>query len=550
MKFRSINYPRIPVGLGRATMGAFLGACLLLYLNLVGCSSSTDPQVDPGDDPGFVFSPIGQGQEIRLSETMRFSVGVQPAAGFSASWYQQGLLVGQDSVLNYVPARVGRDTLGVRAFSGAAQDTYYWEINVLPDPNSLPPEVTGISIEAGPQPAEVRLSWQWVNNSTFPLAKYLVAVSYIGPINEFNWDQATLIGSYDPEPGLVFYSKVYNEADDGMRPGERAWFCVRVRDDRDQLSAPSTSVRHDITWPWYLGGLVTDDVGLPIPVVGVTTGDYDDNTDGRGIFLFDEAFRSVDSVRVATTSAPYFNFTTSPVSVLDDTTLVNITLVNRYELENIDCWTGSFLEYLRDMTRTVTVPGVPAESQLFTWSEYPVSVFIPPGVENLASVDMEAACLAALEFWNTTMRNDALALGIIETDYFVQTSDEATAGIVFLFEYRGINYGEASLLLPTGHALGEVIPEKVEIWINTTDALNLFEEVQGVALHEFGHTLGLINHSDCPGPEYLMKPGGGAAAMGRAEPIHLDERRAIRAVRNIPQGINMSGFSAGTGGFN
>jgi hypothetical protein len=536
------------VGFELAAAGAFLGACLLLVLILGGCSSSTEPEVVPDPEVSFAFSPAGQRQELLLNETILFSASVRPAAGLSAKWYRGGVLVGEDSILNYIPEKVGLDTLGVRAFSGADQDTYYWVMDVQPEVSFLPPEVANVEVQAGPKPAEVKVRWNRVNNATFPLVEYMVAVSYSGSINEDNWGQATILGRFDHDPALVFYSQDFNEADDGLRPGEQAWFGVRVRDDRQQMSPLTSSVRYEITWPWYLGGHVTDDAGLSLPVVGVTTGEFQDNTDGRGVFLFNEPFRNIDSVRVATSSSPYFNYTTPPVSVDQETTQVDITLINRYALANPGCWTGSFLEYLRDMTRTVDVPGQPAESQLFSWSEFPVSVFIPPGVENLAFVDMESACMAALDFWNDTMRNDAQNLGITESDYFVRTSNESTADIVFLFDFRSVNYGETTLELPTGHDAGEVVPEKMQIWVNTTADLDLFSEVQGVAVHEFGHTLGLFNHADCPGVEYLMQPGGGSAAMGRAEPIHLDERRAVRAIRNIPQGANMSDYTFETSG--
>ena len=81
----------------------------------------------------------------------------------------------------------------------------------------------------------------------------------------------------------------------------------------------------------------------------------------------------------------------------------------------------------------------------------------------------------------------------------------------------------------------------MQVWINTIDALGAFETVQGVALHEFGHTLGLRLHSYC-GDDYLMQIAGGLGAMGRDDPIHLDERRAVRAIRNIPQGTYMNNY--------
>jgi hypothetical protein len=521
------------------------GLCLLLIGLLWGCSSSTEPEVKPDPTPSILFSPAGQGQGMSLSQTMDFSAVAQPAASMTVNWYRGGVLVGQDPVFTYVPAEVGRDTLQVSAFTGAVQDTYYWVINVEEDVTAIPPEVSNVVVEAGPHPADVAVSWIRVSGATFPLVEYMVAFSYDGPITEGNWDQATILGRYPPVPGEVGFFKVFTEQEHDMRPGQEAWFAVRVRDDRQQLSPLMNSVRHDITWPWYLGGLVTDDAGLPIPIVGVTTGDVSGNTDGRGIFLFNEPFRNIDGIRVATSSTGQYNFHTDPVTVQQETTYINITLLNKYELGDPSCWSGEYLEYLRFMTRNVEVPGVPAESQLFTWGEYPVSVYILPGAVNEAGVDLEASCLAAIDFWNITMRNNADLLGIEETDYFVRTTDQEAADIVFLFEHRVQNYGEVSLLLPVGKVLGEVIPLKMQIWINTTVDLDDLLKVQGIALHEFGHALGLFNHSDCSNIGHLMAVAGGAGAMNRPEPIHLDEIRAIRAIRNIPQGANMANFDSG-----
>ena len=538
----------MPGGARTITAGALAGVCLLLILNLAGCSSSTDPGVNPDPPPTIEFSPPGAGLELWLSETMEFSAAVMPAAALSASWYRLGEPVGQDSVFTYVPAEVGRDILKVIAFAGAVQDTHSWVIDVKEDISAIPPVVPGVWVRTGPEPADVVVYWIRVTGETFPLVEYLVACSFDGPISESNWNQATILENYAVVPGQLGYSRTYTAAEHGMIPGEQAWFAVRVRDERQQLSPLTSSFRHDITWPWYLGGQVTDDTGKPLLAVILTPDDESENstnTDGGGIFLFDDPFHNTESIKVTTNSPLWHDFVTEPVPVDQDTTLANITLITPYDL-GYDCWNGQFLEYLRSMTGTVEIADQPEWSLLHRWDEYPVSVFIPP-FQNSAGVDMEQACLAALDFWNTTMNSDADQLGIDETDYFVRTAEEATADIVFLFELRALSfgYGKVSLLLPAGPEfyLGRVVPEKMQIWINADDALGVFEAVQGVALHEFGHTLGLFVHANCSGDEYLMKIAGGLGAMSRDDPIHLDERRAVRAIRNIPQGTDMKNYA-------
>ena len=402
-----------------------------------------------------------------------------------------------------------------------------------------PREVPFVRAGHGPLPGEVEISWMIVNWATFPIEEYQVAVSYEGPVTADNWDQALIVGRHPWHPGQVEFREEYG-VDEGLIQGVTAWFAVRARDDKGNLSRLEQSPRLTLSSEWWIEGHVYDFAGIPIPEIQITSSlaGHTSWPDAEGLFRIGP-FRNIDKIElVANDLDPgesWYGFIQHPLQILPGLALVtdhDFILIPRNTLDSrCTLPDNEFISYLRHMTFTTTRDNDPAASILHRWEHYPLRVFIPAFVNN-DGVPMDEAALIALYLWNDAMGEE----------YFVRTNDRETANIEFIFEDREHHYGLVSLLSPAGGGakLGRVIPEKMAVSIDTKLSTPTF--VAEVSLHELGHTLGLLNHSDCYLPEYLMNISGGFGALGRDEPVHLDERRAVECIRYLPQGHDIGGY--------
>ncbi len=412
----------------------------------------------------------------------------------------------------------------------------------IPDPAPVtynPREVPFVRAGHGPLPGDVEISWMIISWATFPIEEYQVAVSYEGPITTDNWDQALIVGRHPWRQGQVEFLEVYGETE-GLVQGATAWFAVRARDAGGNLSRLEESPRLTLTSEWWIEGHVYGFTGNPIPGLHVTSplAAHTSQVDARGFFRIGP-FRNIDKIElVASDPDPgesWYGYVHHPLQTLPGLDLVtggDFVLIPRNTLDSrCTLPDNEFISYLRHMTFTETRDNDPAASTLHRWEHYPLRVYIPDVVSE-AGVRMDEAALIALYLWNDAMGEE----------YFVRTTDQEAANIEFIFEDREHHYGLVSLLSPAGNGvkLGRVIPEKMAVSVDTKLSTRTF--VAEVALHELGHTLGLLNHSDCYLPEYLMNISGGFGALARDEPVHLDERRAVECIRYLPQGQDIGGY--------
>jgi hypothetical protein len=402
-----------------------------------------------------------------------------------------------------------------------------------------PREVPFVLAGHGPLPGQVEISWMIISWARFPIVEYQVAASFEGPVTADNWDQALIVGRHPWQSGQVEFREVYGE-DEGLVQGATAWFAVRARDGEGNMSRLEESPRLTLSTEWWIENHVYDTAGNPIPEIQVSSplAGHTSQSDAGGFFRIGP-FRNIDKIELVSgepdPGGSWYSFVQHPLQTLPGLALVtgqDFYLIPRNTLDSrCTLPDNEFISYLRHMTFTTTRDNDPSASILHGWENYPLRVFIPAFVSD-EEVPMDEAALIALYLWNDAMGEE----------YFVRTNDQEAANIEFRFEDREHHYGLVSLLSPAGDGvkLGRVIPEKMAVSVDTK--LSTLTFVAEVALHELGHTLGLLNHSDCYLPEYLMNISGGFGALGRDEPVHLDERRAVECIRYLPQGQDIGGY--------
>ncbi len=516
---------------------------LLFLFIFAACSSSTEPVVLP-EDLTFQYTPTSGLVTLFHGDSTDFSVATNPSVTFAKQWNLNANVVGTEPAYHFEAVHIGIDTLRLESTYSGVHWNRTWYVNIVENSTTTPPEVASVSLDHGNEAGDVEVSWHMIPQSTYPIEEYQVAMSYDGAITSANWTEATLLGSYPHLYNQVGYSVVYSEAEDGMLPGEVAWFAVRALDEVGQMSALSSSYNHLISSPWFIEGYVFDDNGEALSNVIISYGcpSCRVNSDSEGRYVIGPLpnVNTYDLTSLTSNSScdgepcdSFYDFIAHDVTY-DPEGNYDIMLLGRYGLddscENYDL---NFMTYFREMTRTVFPTSLRPTYELFKWESYPVKVYVPP-FTSVNGLDYESLCKEVVGFWNVAMGEEYLQL--------VDSPEEAM--IELYFGDEGTLYaGRTFLAQPNDEdfRLGDVIPEKVLVYV--WDQLPNATNVQETTMHELGHSLGLFAHTVCSGDGFIMSANhAGILANGPENAVHPDEKRAVRAIRNLPQGTDISAF--------
>ncbi len=488
------------------------------------------------------FAPLDDLIEFVLGDTGLFSAVSNRAAQSTYRWERGGLLVSEAASYLATATAPGTDTLQVTVTAADHTATRTWELRQY-EPGQQPPLAPrDFFAESGPAPGTVTASWHAALPRGTPVTDYELAISYDGPIVDSNWNAAVFLAQVPALSGQEICSISLSDTTNGMTPGAHGWLGIRSVNSAGIRSAHVPNREIDISEPWWASGTTVDDTGRPLANVTIRTStgthstqSHVDGTYRIGPFHDTEQItlrtETPDVMPVGQQTGAWVDANSGPLSfhTVRNWDFLLVTLYNL--LSDCTVYNGNFPTFLRAVTHTERGTDLRPNQNLYKWESYPVPVWVPDYISP-EGYEYARLCRQVVAMWNETMAAEFLNL----------VDDPADARIAFRFGDDGnATLGKTTLLEPSDHdyGLGDIVPQKVEVYVR--DRLNAAQFVQEVAMHELGHALGLVRHITCSDGSYLMYFSPAGRLDGAVEDaINPDERHALRMIRALPQGFDMS----------
>ena len=415
----------------------------------------------------------------------------------------------------YEPDQVGVRKVKAIVTDGETFTTHSWNLNVLPEPDSIPPApVTIVSLVKGALAGELIVDWIAVGDDDMEglPSGYLVRTSSDPIVDELSWSRASeRRGEPDPTAPGMRQTMVIRD----LKPANLVYVAVRAVDDFGNLSGIANTVG-TLTKGMEVRGVVRNAVtNQPASGVMVRLAGLEDVTAADGSYALTELPAVSDSWRVRDEDGAgfgnYFDIVTPEYEIVDGD-VVDFWVLPNLTLESTEY--NSFLDLFKVMTDASSA-GRP--NLLRVWSP-PVDLYVRPATHG--GVDYEQTVKDIVLEWQAAIGHTVFRFVDAEPDTGVDVT--YTSGTT-RDHYQFID------LDPDG------MPIKGRIVFRTVWDTGNVDAFKVVVRHELGHALGLYHSGDI---RHIMV-GGPAPVVDLPS---QDEIWVATAIYNMPRGVDLDWY--------
>jgi hypothetical protein len=422
----------------------------------------------------------------------------------SYQYKRDGAVVSNQATYYYPADRIDTHQIIGRAFWGEGRSVQYnWEVTVLPGQDqTAPPPVDDLRAGPGPAPGQICAAFSPPDGgNASDLTVYEIRGFYY-PLDSEEWETTFLLGLLPADPEVPQQRYLFSE----LQPGRTLYLRIKSYDNSGNGSAWSNLASDKVRGYPVRGRVIDFESGDPLPGMQVLYGNVPAITDAQGRFLCQNVeFKQASDdhppglIRDELEDGMGEWFDLHDPRVVEDS--LNLEFGTFRVLPFESSFYANFLGFAAHLLDIQRWQGYALHPR------FPITTYF----EDYAHEGVQYSPLVrnAMAAWEEDT-------GI---DLFIETADSAQAAMKIIYVLEPNFSGSLTVLQREG---GTQVPVKMLLAISGLASPGSEASVQRVILHELGHALGMMNHSN--DPDHVM------SIFNEKDRPTSDEIRLVRAI--------------------